>query len=506
MFAEVFLLVGLVVFGVVCLLGGVKGKSKFREVRGWLPFFGHSHIIGATARFPDVVEKWCEEYGVCEFRLFSQKVLLLADPEEVLGLSKHRPRKVQRFPSAMRGVESIFPSVFSSELPSWSAQRRLMTPAFSHATLATFLPTLHAISQRMVKVCAAGGGAVDALNLASRYATDVVGLLSFGKDFHLLDDDDDDKSPKKKRNKAEDHGVLFGEAFRIIGDRAFGGGGVANKLWKLPLIGDSLDGGARIRRELKKKVMDVINDTNRQGTTILDKMIEANAKEDDRQKLDDLHFVGNVVGLYLAGTETSATTLTWMLYAIAKDKCLQAELRLEAKKALGGGANGASSSSSSSSSLSSLGDTLASLPRLRSLLTETLRLRGPSPFLMLGNNAPIQVRGQTLEPYEYGIIAPQRWIHKLPENGGPHFDPRRWLTDGLDYRKPPEAVIPFGFGARVCPGRDLAELEVCLGAAHLLDAFQAIDLVSPTALEEEPKLAFSFTEKPDRPIRVAFRR
>ena len=141
-------------------------KPKFPEVPGGLPIIGHAHLIGSTHRVVDKLDEWAEKYGVCEFRILGRRFLCLADAEEVRNLAKHRPRKVQRLGILREAVEALFPGLVSAELPQWTVERRLVTPAFSHANLAKFLPSLHDISKRLV--AAAQGTNTDAGDLQCR--------------------------------------------------------------------------------------------------------------------------------------------------------------------------------------------------------------------------------------------------------------------------------------------------------------------------------------------------
>ena len=451
-----------------------KKKAKFQEVGGGWLWFGQAARLHDVGRIPDVFDSWAEEFGVCEFTLMGQKYLLLADLEAVRALSKLRPRRVQRVKSGRDAIDSVVSGVFSAELPAWTVERRLMTPAFNHANLSKFLPTLDFLGERLVKAVkkkkktVTNNGVVDASALSAAYTSDAIGFLSFGQDFGSLRDDG---STVK---------ALFDNVLKTINDRSYS----FLHLWKIPILGDYLDGAGKLRQSLHTLIEKVIKGKKQGDSTILDRMLAANLLES--QKLSDERLAGNVATVYVAGTDTTASTLAWMLYALATHQDFQEEARREAKFL-------------SEEKKHSLPDLLAKMPLLRSLFWETLRLRGPAPMLVFCNeHEPITVLGRTLEPMEYAIVVPLRFLGTRPEAGGPTFDPKRWVSHGTFKTF---TAMPFGFGVRTCPAKDLAEIEACLACAHLLKAFQHINFIDDHG---HPQPTFRFTQQPDRPIRLAF--
>jgi cytochrome P450 len=85
-------------------------------------------------------------------------------------------------------------------------------------------------------------------------------------------------------------------------------------------------------------------------------------------------------------------------------------------------------------------------------------------------------------------------LHEPAFTDAGQFQPERWLTAPLEPRTghPPQALMPFGGGPRVCPGRHLALLEIKTVMAMLGRNFTLTKPVGTPPVGEH----FAFTMKP----------
>ena len=79
------------------------------------------------------------------------------------------------------------------------------------------------------------------------------------------------------------------------------------------------------------------------------------------------------------------------------------------------------------------------------------------------------------------------------------YRPERWLRGHpCQHRAHAFSSIPFGHGARMCVGRRFAELELSVLAIRTLQRFR-LHHAGPG-----PDLELAFTNRPDRPVNIAF--
>ncbi|NXO29471.1 CP21A hydroxylase, partial [Cisticola juncidis] len=161
-----------------------------------------------------------------------------------------------------------------------------------------------------------------------------------------------------------------------------------------------------------------------------------------------------LVDLFIGGTETTAAALGWAVAFLLHRPELQARLRAELEGAQGPPGPG----------------DMGRLPLLQATINETLRLRPPAPLALphcalrhtsLGG-LPV-VAGTVLVP---NLLAAQQdpdiWQH--PEV----FLPERFLAPGV----PSRSLLPFGCGARSCPGEGLARAELFVFLGLILREFR----------------------------------
>ncbi|KAL1107161.1 hypothetical protein V6Z11_D03G024500 [Gossypium hirsutum] len=178
-----------------------------------------------------------------------------------------------------------------------------------------------------------------------------------------------------------------------------------------------------------------------------------------------------LMNLFIAGTDTAAATIIWVMDFLMKNpKCLK-ETQAEVRSLIGkrGFVNE---------------DDTRDLTYLKAVIKETFRLQPIVPLL---------VPRETLRKCNIGgydipaktLVYVNAWeIGKDPETweNPEEFYPERFIGSPIDYKGQHSELIPFGAGRRVCPGMHMGVAVVELALANLLYKF---DWEMPIAMTKE---------------------
>lgn len=187
--------------------------------------------------------------------------------------------------------------------------------------------------------------------------------------------------------------------------------------------------------------------------------------EDDGGTLSDSEVGDNLMGLFIAGHETTAVLMTWTLYMLAKNPEIQEQLYQEVSSVMSDGAP-------------SLED-LETMTLTDRILQETLRLYPPAWSLFLRETTEELPLGEHTLP-KGAVIYISPWVVHHDPRWWPEpqkFDPSRFEGDWKK-RQPTYSYIPFGGGPRVCIGSHLAEMEAEVILATIIKNFK-IELQDP---------------------------
>ena len=199
---------------------------------------------------------------------------------------------------------------------------------------------------------------------------------------------------------------------------------------------------------------------------------------------DDL--IDQISVIFLAGHETSASSMTWALYILSECPHVAQAMRAELDAATDGGPIAF--------------ETLKSLAMTRNVFKETLRLYPPVSFLLREVTAPIRFRDKLLKPK--AMIAVSPWLLQRSPDWWqcPHaFDPDRFeRPDQADAAK--RAYLPFGRGPRICIGAGFAQQEAILLLASVVRRF---DLAAIPG--DKPDPISRLTLRPKHGARAMFR-
>jgi cytochrome P450 len=401
-----------------------------------------------------VLESWADRYGpLYAFRAGPKRTVVVGDPALVDQVLRARPddyRRIGRIETVL--AELNLPGVFSAEGAAWRPQRRLLMQALSARSITAFYPTLNLVLRRLHRRwqrAAASGVAVDVLDEFKRLTVDVTSLLAFTHDVNTIEHDEDELQHQLQ--------VIFPAINRRLT--------APLPYWRfLRMPADRRT--ERCIRQLRSRLTQLIAATRRRLEADAERrqapanLLEALLTETDEEgrPFSDELILGNAMQTLVAGDDTTAATLAWAVHLLCEQPEAVASLREQVDRVLGGAA------------LPDDVETANQLTRVDAIVHETLRLRSVSPLVFLETNTDVVMNGVAVPRGTWVVVLTRHAAMSAAFFERPHdFIPQRWHERPRDASQ--RVSIPFGSGARVCPGRALAMLEMRAALAMLYASF-----------------------------------
>jgi cytochrome P450 len=231
-----------------------------------------------------------------------------------------------------------------------------------------------------------------------------------------------------------------------------------------------------LSRELNQIVLDAIRSrraSDVDGDDLLTMMVRMTDAETGEHMTDD-EIRAEVITLYLAGSDTTALTLTYAWYEMARQPAIEARFHEEIDHALGGRPPGFQD--------------LEQLPYTRMIFKEALRLYPPAYFAVRAVADPIDLGGHPIPRGSVLIISPFA-THRHPDlwDDPERFDPERFAGNAeRDWHK--FKYFPFGGGPRICIGNQFALVEGPLVLATLGQRYRLESTRPDAPLVLEPRI------------------
>lgn len=427
------------------------------------------------------VEKWAREHGPAFQMKFGRgKFLVLTDHTLVANVLKDRPDGFRRTSIVSRtGIEmGLPPGLFGAEGQAWRDQRRMVMASFSPNNVRGYFPSLLKVAQRLHgrwnNAVQAGRDIALQADLM-RYTVDGVAGLAFGTDMNTLESDEH----VIQRHLDKIFPALFRRIFaaipywrfiRLPADRALDRSVIA--------LNEAIAGfiaQARARMHANPSLRE-------HPTNLLEAMIAA--ADLGGSGVGDAQVAGNVLTMLLAGEDTTANTMAWLIYLLYRHPEALARATEEVNRVVPDLA-------------SATPERIGELDYLDACASETMRLKPVAPFLVL----------EALQDTTIGDIAVPAgalvWCvlrhDSVDEHhfADPHaFKPERWLAEadapGAS-NSAKRVAMPFGAGPRVCPGRYLALLEIKMAMAMLLGRFEIENVCTSDGSEPREHMAFAMS-------------
>ncbi|MBV8031739.1 MAG: cytochrome P450 [Betaproteobacteria bacterium] len=441
-----------------------------------LPVLGNALQV-SPVRLHTVAEKWRAQYGdFFRFRLGSRRFLAIADAEAIASVLRDRPEGFQRTERLERiSREMGFGGLFSSNGAHWKRQRPMVMAGFDPAHIKAYFPTLVKVTERFARRwvrAAEAGREIELQSDLMRYTVDVTAGLAFGADINTIESDReviqqhlDKVLPalfKRVLSPFPELKLPFLPARR---ERA-------RHLEALRVAVEGFIAQARARLEA--------NPTLRADPqNLIEAMIVA--RDSEGSGLTDEDVAGNVLTMLLAGEDTTANTLAWMIYLLSRHPEAARRATEEVRGLLG------------EARLPTL-EQIGKLAYVDACMNETMRLK---PV------APIIVNQAARDSVVAGIRVPKGHLVLLLMRPAPTderhfrdaaaFHPERWLEAGKEsgIAAPSSAkrvAMPFGAGPRLCPGRYLAMQEMKMVMAMLFAGFDVASVETPDGGEAREAL------------------
>ncbi|CAL1277728.1 unnamed protein product [Larinioides sclopetarius] len=193
-----------------------------------------------------------------------------------------------------------------------------------------------------------------------------------------------------------------------------------------------------------------------------EKTYELQPLKNSSKKLSMDELVGQCLIFFLAGYETTSSTLSFVTHILAHHQDVQDKLREEVAKVL----------AETNGELTY--EAVQNMKYLDNVISETLRLYPPAIQLERYADADYKLedKGITI-PKGMGVTIPIYAIHRDSKifSHPERFDPDRFIPEAKSMRNP-YTYMPFGAGPRNCVGMRFALLEIKICLSYVVTKFR----------------------------------
>ncbi|KAG8184089.1 hypothetical protein JTE90_025397 [Oedothorax gibbosus] len=363
----------------------------------------------------------------------------------------------------------------------WKRVRSIVTPTFTTGKIKRMMSIFNSCSKVLVKnfkTFAEKGEPMDAKKLYGAFTMDIIASAAFSTKIDSLNDPENEFVCKARSvfHKNLNYRFIFYLLFPGL-----------MKFFKVPVFPPE---GVKFFTEVTLQIMNERKRTGQTGNDFLQLLMDtANEQlvEKETEKSDDIlgnyvsetneevfknfkakkglsfnELVAQCVIFFLAGFETTASTLAFVTYYLALNQDIQDKLVKELDQAIEDGKGELTY------------EAVQSMRYLDNVISETLRINPPATRLdrkasadyKLGDTGIVIPKGTLVTIPVYAIQRDPKYFPD-PEK----FDPDRFSPEQRAKRDP-YTFMPFGAGPRNCVGMRFALVEVKVCLAHILSHFR----------------------------------
>ncbi|XP_036333116.1 cytochrome P450 6a22-like [Rhagoletis pomonella] len=348
-------------------------------------------------------------------------------------------------------------NLFQLDGPKWSGLRKKLSPTFTSGKMKFMFPTVVEVAQEFIKVMGekskdAPDNILEITDLQARYTADVIGSCAFGIECNSL------RNPNAEFVKMGRKALIERRHGKLVDTFMESYPRLARKLNLCSLTKDVHDfymGIVRETVEYRER-----NEVKRND--FMNILLEMKNKNGEGDGLTVEEIAAQAFIFFLAGFETSSTTMGFALYELARQPEIQARLRREINEVLERHNNAFTY------------EAIHEMKYLDQVVSETLRKYPVLPWVERIAKADYDTGdSRYLIEKNMPIVILTYGIHHDPEYypEPDRFDPERFTEEEIN-KRPSCTWLPFGDGPRNCIGLRFGKMQAFVGLALLLKNFK----------------------------------
>ncbi|XP_060531565.1 uncharacterized protein LOC132705147 [Cylas formicarius] len=363
----------------------------------------------------------------------------------------------------LQHLDILNANLFNMQGEHWRQLRKKLTPVFTSGKMKMMFEVIAEKAEGMEAVVdrEVGKDGVDIKDVLARFTTDIIGCCAFGIEYNTLND------PSAEIRK---HGEVpftpitdTKSLLRVVWEALAGGSSNVPPSSKTvedffrKMVKDTIE--YREKHDVfKKDFMHLMIQLKNRGCLSDDKKLLKTEEGMGADSLTELEVIGHCLFLFLAGFETAATTMTYVLYELTHSPETQLKIREDVDRVLRNHGGKLTY------------EAVTDMKYTESVIREALRLHPPVAVLPRMCTKNYTIPGTHVEIEKGTIIE----ISVLGLQTDPDFfpDPDKFIPERFDDQNKSNIVdytyLPFGEGPRICLGMRFGMLQSKVGIATLL--------------------------------------
>ena len=423
------------------------------------------------------LEQWADQFGpFFKVKLGRHPTLVVGDHAVVAQVLRDRPEGFKRS-NRMEQIAAemgLKPGLFGANGEDWKRQRRMVMASFDPAHVRDYFPSLQKTADRLGRrwqKAAEAGRAIDVQPDLMRYTVDTIAGLAFGAEVNTLESDGDVIQQHLDK--------IFPALYkRIVSPlpmwRILPSAADKQLVRSVAEVNTAVNGFVAQARERMRDNPEL----RTRPRNLLEAMIAAADLPDSG--ISDEQVAGNVMTMLLAGEDTTANTVAWMIDLLWRNPPALARATDEVRRLL------------ASPLAEPSFEQMDQLDYVEACAHETMRLKPVAPMIGLQALHDTEI-GDVSVPRGSVVLALMRRdsVNDTHLPDAARFMPERWLDGTAVAGQPKRISMPFGAGPRICPGRYLALLEMKMAIAMLLNRFDIEAVDTPDGRPAAESLSFT---------------